>query len=316
MGASKKNAQFYIIIDALLDKNQPFPPKYLHTFSDISDKDLKNVKQVWSKIEPQRRLLLLKDLAQLFDTDTLLCFDDLGRFALGDENPQVRSQAIRLLWECDDPQLVSIFSQMILKDTSDEVKATAAGGLGKFVYLGELEEISAELLKETEDLLLNTYASEKSDHVQQQALEALGFSSRKEIPGLILGAYKKNDKKWIISALFAMGRSADGRWESAVMQMIKNSDKDIAIEAVHSAGELELVVARKILLDIVRDETEDEDLRFSAIWSLSKIGGEDVRETLEELLDSTQDDEEISILEEALDNLDFTNDLHSFDIYK
>jgi hypothetical protein len=55
---------------------------------------------------------------------------------------------------------------------------------------------------------------------------------------------------------------------------------------------------------------------FSAIiWSLSQIGGEDVRTYLENLLDQLEEDEEqIAFLEEALDNLAFTEDLDRFDL--
>ncbi len=44
------------------------------------------------------------------------------------------------------------------------------------------------------------------------------------------------------------------------------------------------------------------------------VGGEDARETLEDLLENAEDDEEAEILEEALDNLSFTDDQHTFGI--
>ena len=52
----------------------------------------------------------------------------------------------------------------------------------------------------------------------------------------------------------------------------------------------------------------------AVIWSLSQIGGEDVRTYLENLLDQLEDDEQIAFLEEALDNLAFTEDLERFDL--
>jgi hypothetical protein len=62
-------------------------------------------------------------------------------------------------------------------------------------------------------------------------------------------------------------------------------------------------------------ETEDDgDLISAAIWSLSQIGGEDVQIYIESLIDSTEDEELIEFLEEALENLAFTEDLNRFEL--
>jgi hypothetical protein len=62
-------------------------------------------------------------------------------------------------------------------------------------------------------------------------------------------------------------------------------------------------------------EEEDDSILSSVIWSLSQIGGEDVRTYLENLLDVIEDDDEqIAFLEEALDNLAFTEDLDRFEL--
>jgi HEAT repeat protein len=59
---------------------------------------------------------------------------------------------------------------------------------------------------------------------------------------------------------------------------------------------------------------DDDDIRWAAIWSLSQIGGEGVRERLEELYDLTDDDEEADFIDSALENLDFTEDIPLFDL--
>ncbi len=69
------------------------------------------------------------------------------------------------------------------------------------------------------------------------------------------------------------------------------------------------------MLQILEDEPENEDLWAAAVWSLSQIGGEDVRVTLERLMDGTDDPEEADFLEEALDNLSFTEDMANFDLF-
>ncbi|MHB0966907.1 MAG: HEAT repeat domain-containing protein, partial [Bellilinea sp.] len=59
-------------------------------------------------------------------------------------------------------------------------------------------------------------------------------------------------------------------------------------------------------------QPEGSEIRMAAIWSLSKIGGEKVRDTLEKALDDSEDDDEIEMLEDALENLQFTEGFNQF----
>jgi HEAT repeat protein len=59
---------------------------------------------------------------------------------------------------------------------------------------------------------------------------------------------------------------------------------------------------------------EDADVRTSAIWSLSQIGGEGVREVLEQMHEETDEEEEAGFIESALENLSFTEDMELFSL--
>jgi HEAT repeat protein len=312
----RTQVSFKQVIDDLLNNDKPFSPVHLHRFSDIDPADLAAVRIAWPQIAVERRLSLLQDLEDLAETDTLVSFDDLARFALEDTDPHVRTVAIRLLWESEDAHLIPIFIKMMRTDPDDLVRATAASGLGLFVYLGELEDISEEKRKQLEDSLLSVYQSNDKPIVRRRALEALGYSSREEVPAFIEAAYQSSDKEWLASALFAMGRSADERWEKQVLAMLDHSEPEVRLEAIRAAGELELAEARKPLLVLLKeDEGLDFDLRSATIWSLSQIGGVGVRELFERLADKTEDEDEEFILEEALDNLSFKEGSGSFGMF-
>jgi len=62
-------------------------------------------------------------------------------------------------------------------------------------------------------------------------------------------------------------------------------------------------------MEMLETGVDDEDLRNAIIWSLSKIGGESVRPTIEKMLDESRDDEESEFLQEALDYLAFREDM-------
>ena len=309
-----QNAPFQAVVDALLDDGTPFPPRYLHRFSDIAPQDLTLLLKVWSQITTRRKHTLLEDLEELAEVDTLTSFDDMAHPLLKDADPQVRIRAIRLLWESEDTKLIPIFLKIMNEDPDTEARAAAANALGLFVYQGELEKIPAELHHRIEDNLLKVLATSKETLVRRRALESLGYSGRDEVIPLIEAAYHDKNPDWVVSALFAMGRSSDERWKKQVLSKLHAPDEDIRSEAIHAAGELELASARPILFDLLEDE-EDLELRRELIWALSKIGGEGVCNRLEELLDAEEDDEEAGFIEEAMDNLTFTEDMGSLSLY-
>ncbi len=313
--STKRIVPFDDILAALLDDSRPFPPAFLHRFSDLTPTDLTKLKTIWPQISTQRRISLMEDLEDLAEIDTLVSFDDLSIFALDDVEPRVRSAALRTLWEADNEKLVPKFIAMMEEDPDEMVRATAASTLGKYVYLGELEEISSTTLKKVEDHLLSVAQSSELPIIRRRAIEALGYSSRPEVEALILAAYNNDDPEWLCTALFAMGRSANEEYIPAVIEQLDHPDPEVQFEAVRAAGQLNAGDAREILLEMLQNGIEDDELRMAVIWSLSEIGGENVREALETLLDETEDDVEADFLEEALDNLFLTEGLASFEMF-
>ena len=82
----------------------------------------------------------------------------------------------------------------------------------------------------------------------------------------------------------------------------------VRAEAASAAGELEIKRAVPKLLDLLEDV--DSDVRMASIWALSQIGGPGVRSALDALLEITEDDEEATQLDNALENLDFTEEMN------
>lgn len=304
---------FQTVLDTLLDESSDFSPGYLREFSDIGSLELKNLLDVWPRVTPSRKQLLLKELKILAEVDTLVSFDDFARALLTDPDPIVRTRAISLLDESEDLKLVPTYLDMLRDDSDINVRREAANALNLFVDLGELEEIPENVYHQVEDGLLASVNSEDDVRVRRAALESLGYSSRPEVITLIESAFQREDPNWQASALVAMGRSADDRWIEDVLHSLISDDERVRRAAVQSAGELAIRAARPILLKMLEEEEED-DITSAIIWSLSQIGGEDVRTYLENLLDQAEGEDQIDFLEDALDNLAFTEDLDRFDL--
>jgi HEAT repeat protein len=302
---------FQSVVGSLLEPGKPFPKKYLSLFSDIDPASLKLLLADWPRVSLTRKRTLLEELDALLDEDTIVSFDDLARALLTDPDAPVRAGAMRLLAECEDVNLLPAYEKILASDPDPEARAEAARVLNLFVDLGELDEIPEAALHRAEEALL---AASRDDNakVRRNALESLGYSSREEVPALIEAAIQREDPDWQASALVAMGRSNEERWSEPIVRMMLSEDGNVRLEAVKAAGELSLPAARLPLINML-DEEEDSAILSAVIWSLSQVGGEDVRTYLENLLDKIDDDEELEFIEDALANLAFTEDMEHFD---
>jgi len=314
---NKQKNSFDSVLDALLDTKKEFPHRYLTQFSDIGPLEFQTLSDVWPRVELKRKLSLFNGLESLADEDTLVSFDDFARPLLNDSEAEVRMYALRLLSECEDEKLIPTYLNMLKKDVNTNVRAQAATNLGFFVGQGELEEISEESYSQVQAGLLKAARGEDVTRVRQSALEALGYTSKPEVIALIGSALQHKESDWHASALIAIGRSADERWEDEILRGLIDENDVIRLAAVKAAGNLPLKSARTVLLRMLAEGEEDDEIIGAAIWSLSQIGGEDVRTFLEALLDQTEeaeDEDQVALLEEALDNLAFTEDLDRFEL--
>jgi HEAT repeat protein len=303
---------FQAVLSALLDAEKPLNPRFLYRLSDLEANDNAALTDAWPRLPLWRRQALLSDLVQLGAADLLLSFEAIGRIALQDADPQVRLNAVRLLSEYEATDLIAQFEHMLALDSEAEVRSAAAKALGYFVYAGELGELAESWLHEIENRLLQALQNDPATAVRRSALESLGYSSRAEVPALIKAAFASGDREWIASSLLAMGRSADEGWNEVVLEMLDHKTARVRTEAARAAGELEIRAATARLIELAEDG--DEAVRRAAIWSLSQIGGEGVRAMLESRALEIDDDAELRLLEDALDNLAFTEGVPSFDL--
>ena len=301
-------------LDHLVNSDTDIPKNHLQYYSDLDPKSLQLFMDAWPRVKPTRKLLLLDELLIHLDTDTIVSYEEIGRALLNDSDGDVRSRAIRLLAESDDPKLASKFVDIFLNDADLAPRMEATTLLGEFILLGELEKLKESLQRKIEDAMIAVIRSEDNPSLRKRALEALSYSSRPEIAALIESAFERADPTWVASALRAMGRSHDERWNDDVVNRMLDDDPRIRFAAVEAAGELNIEDAGPILIKMLEDEEEDDDVVAAAIWSLSQIGGDDARIYLLNLIENTEDEDLVEFLEDALENLEFNTELNKFDL--
>jgi HEAT repeat protein len=297
---------FAQVVGALQNTDQPFPERLLHRLSDLSTRDVKELTRVWPDITLNMKQSLLKSLIELAEEDTLVNFDEFGLAILNDPDPSVRVLAIRLLGECETVHLLPAMTDLMMSDQDETVRAAAAAHLGAFVLRGELENLPDTLRIANFQNLYDVVTGHDAPSVRRRALESLGYSSNPKVHKLVQDAFDSKDLLWQASALYAMGRSADERWAETVISMLESPDLEVQYEAVRAAGELELKEALEPLLQLLDDEEEGTELRQALIWSISQIGGEEAKAKLEALAENAQEDDEIEMVDKALENLELS----------
>ncbi len=309
------STDFVTILDQLRDTSRPFPPTSLYHLSDLSRKDLDALEAVWLDLPTERRHNLLQSLADLSEANFEVNFEALFRLGLEDQDSGVRATAIRALWESEDPTLIAPLIEFLNHDSDPLVRASAASGLGRFVSLGELEELTAPQKRRVDEALLAVIRGSDELEVRRRALEAISYSSREDVPPLIAEAYASDEPKQRVSAVFSMGRNADRpRWGDQVRAELESPEPEMRFEAARAAGELELREAGPALNDLLEDD--DTQVREAAVWSLGQIGGDFARRALTDLLESTEAEEEQDFIQEALDNLAFTDEVNAFALFE
>lgn len=273
----------------------------LFVLSDLSRAEMELVEQTWRDIPVKRRSRLIEWLVDSSNDHFELQLGRLLRIALRDEDARVRLLALSGLEEDAQPDLIGPLSFLLRQDSDEDVRAAAASALGTFVLAGELDELDSALAMRAEEALLVAYQSaEEQIIVQARALESLAYSSEAGLRQMIEDAYYSSHEEMRVSAVRAMGRSADTRWRNLVRAELNSPDAAMRAEAARSAGELEAKTAiPQIILMLDDDEPQ---VRHAAIEALGHLGGKAARDALRAIADG-DDAREAIAAEEALDEL-------------
>jgi len=295
----------------LKNEAEPISVAGLFALSGLDRAELAPVRSTWDTLSADRRQTAIRHLVDIAEDNFEVDFSAIFRLGLSDQEPGVRAAALEGLWEDDDAALITPILQL-LTDPIETVRVAAAGALGRFVYAGELEDIPANKVAPVIKALKASYANPAETlDVRRRALEALGFLGYDEVGKLIQQGYQDAALPMRLSAVFAMGRSADDeRWGETVVRELNSSEPEMRFEAARACGELEYTPAVRRLAELLDDV--DENVQQAAVWSLGQIGGDKARQLLQAILQSDaehlHEDAEAALdeLEFKGNNLDFT----------
>jgi len=277
-------------------------PSLLYGLSMMTKENLAEFEAVWPKIDSDRRQIIMQQLVDIAEQSFEVDFDPILILGLKDPDSEVQALAIGGLWEDESSVLIPSFIYLFKQGQTSRVRAAAATALGRYIYLGELEEIDDTAVMVVEQALLETIRQPDEDiEVIRRAIEAISYSGREGVEQIIESAYYHEDELMRVSAIFSMGRSYNKKWESIILAELDNINPAIRFEAARACGELELKEAVDKLIELIDIEADTSVLQ-NAIWSLGQIGGFKAQGVLERL--SASPDEAISVVaEDALNEL-------------
>ncbi len=285
-----------------LRSEQPLPVDQLARLSDMPPASADYFVEIWPTLDLDRRRELMQHFAEICQSNFAVDFTPFALLGIKDDDPRVRLAALDTLWDAEDPNLIKRILRLAQGDPDLAVQAAAALLLGRFVLQGELGDLSSRISQSlTDDLLQIYHNSEIALLVRCRALEALAFSSHPEILDLIAGAYRSGDETLKISAVSAMGHTADPRWEPIIAAELGSVNPSMRYHAARAAGRLELQNLTPQLIESLDDP--DSAVLTASVWALGEIGGTIARQALEPLLDDEELGEHV---EAALDVIELS----------
>ena len=274
----------------------------LHLLSNLHAPDVARLQDVWGNLPVDVRRKIIARLLEIAEADFEVNFVPVFAMSVDDTDAEVRTVAIDGLWEDQDIRLIPQLIERLHTDESISVRSSAAKSLGRFILLGELEKIRARPRDLVYDALLQAYRTDEAIEVRRRAVESLAYTETEVVNEIIETAYHAPEEKMRVSAIFAMGRSANPRWCEEVCREFFSPNPELRYEAARACGELQIEEAVTDIEELTQDA--DPEIVEAALWTLGQIGGEKAREILERFCLSDNESFQ-DTAEAALDQLEF-----------
>jgi HEAT repeat protein len=292
---------FETVIETIFNQ-EPVPIHQLYRLSDISEEQMQLFLTGWQKLEDERRRVIAQHMADISEENFGVDFCPLFVRFFEDEYVPVRVASLEGMWDSTNTIYVRPIMRMMQQDESVEVRAAAAAALAHYVMMAEWGEIPQKISPPIIEALLEAYDdAETAVSIKRAALEALAASNHPRIESMIREAYEDDDPEMQVSAVFAMGNTANTRWLATIMDELDSPFVDMRAEAARAAGAIGKSDAVPELAELTMDE--ELEVRMAAVYGLGQIGGERPRAILANILDDPEQDDLHELAEDAMEEM-------------
>ena len=247
---------FQDVLQNLAGEEKISIPLLFH-LSDLDEAQLAAFESQWAQISVERRRIVARHLADLTEENFQVDFLGVLQHFLQDADPQVRIAGLDGLWDTTSSRVVTQIINILHDDESEDVRVSAAGALAHFIVMGEWGQIARPVKERIVTALLAQWDGAPPPLVRRAVLEALGAADHPRVPGLIAAAYDSGEPDMQLSAVFAMGNSADERWLPTILQEMENYDEAMRIEAARAAGGIGRSDSVPQLAELIYDDNDE-----------------------------------------------------------
>ncbi|MEZ4516931.1 MAG: HEAT repeat domain-containing protein [Chloroflexota bacterium] len=295
---------FETVMDHLF-AGENVPIHHLYRLSDMSADEMAHFKREWASADLERRVTMVKHMSELAEDTYIVDFGPAFAFMFTDATPEIRQAALEGVWDSTDTSLIAPIIVMLQTDESIAVRASAARALAHYILLTEWGQLDERHTRAAVAALLASLdEKDTADEVRRAALEAVAAATHE--PGItkhIQDAYDNGSTDFQLSALFAMGNSADSQWLPIVLEELANTDPDMRAEAARAAGSIGSKQAVQDLIDMSSDP--EREVAEAAILALGQIGGDDAHQFLSQLAEDEDYADLHDAVDEALEEMDW-----------
>lgn len=294
---------FASVLSTLFTAEEP-PIHLVYRLSDLSDADLAQFKQHWGEVREERRAVLARHMADIAEDNYLVDFTTLFAYLFEDGSSAVRMAALDGVWDSEDTQLIAPIIKMLQNDREISVRAAAARALAHYIILAEWGQINdAHVAPIVEALLAEHQHPRAVDEIKRATLEAVAPAPHPRIPDLINDAYEEGSDDLQLSALFAMGNTADNRWLPILEQELESPSADFRAEAARACGMIGDPAAIESLEPLLTDR--ELEVGLAAVYALGQIGGDRAYELLTAMAEDPDFEEFHDAIDEALEEMEW-----------
>ncbi len=276
-----------------------YPRSTLVGLSDLTTREAAALDAAWPSVSPEVRQAVPSEVNDLAEERVDYVFARALLTMIDDPEPGVRQLALAGLWEHEDDRFVDTLITMLASDPSEDVRAEAARGLGRFAEKAEMGDLDAALASQVTSALLASLAdASESLHVRARALESASVLSGVDtVTSAIERFYDEDEVGFRATAVFAMGRSMNQSFLPTVLNETASDDAEVRYEAARAAGRLGDTSALPALADLADDE--DAEVRQASINALGEIGGKAAVRYLRRIGESAPESD-LELIEDAL----------------
>ncbi|MFB6128792.1 MAG: HEAT repeat domain-containing protein [Halorhabdus sp.] len=223
---------------------------------------------------------------------------------LSDDAVVVRREAAEALGRIGNRQALQALLDLY-DDPSERVRRIAVNAFGNFDNAAPVDALVAALGDDAATVrrtavysiiqLLANVPTEKSHEIRETIVDRLSETDDDSVVAPLVEileegtqAAQRRNTAWLLGRVVT---EPDDRVLDALVSALADDDQMTSQFAATSLTELEDDRLEDRLLDVVTDTDQPTQARTQAIFALGKVGGEQARETLDTLLDETDDEE-------------------------